>query len=146
MAPKTYKRDQILGLYAGLMGEIKVRVDWVRSTIAQPPQDVPGRIVVECCYLQLRLILEVIALGCLAAHGDIATKDIQKLWVADKIMNDLERLNPNFFPSAVNFIITPPTATAPKGHSSHRNEAKRISNEGGFLIALSQVRRASTQR
>lgn len=50
------------------------------------------------------MICELVALGCLVAHGDIsATKKpaIQKAWNAEEIMGALGRLHHDFFPKAV---------------------------------------------
>ncbi len=61
----------------------------------------PGGIVQELCYLQLRMLCETIALGCLVAHGDIVEtqiKDFEKEWHAEKILEKLSELNLDFFP------------------------------------------------
>jgi hypothetical protein len=62
----------------------------------------PQAIAVELCYLQLRMICELIALGCLAAHGDIpATQSgkMRKEYRPGTILTELERLHPDFYPA-----------------------------------------------
>jgi hypothetical protein len=47
--------------------------------------------VQEFCYLQLRLLCELIALGCLVAHGHIKeTRKIKDQWSANIIISMLE--------------------------------------------------------
>jgi len=56
----------------------------------------------EFIYLQFRFLCELTALGCLAAHGDVAeTSSLKKKWQAQEIMEALEKLNPDFYPSPV---------------------------------------------
>ena len=55
----------------------------------------------EVCFLQLRKITELIALGCLVAHGDIEQvhgKALSKAWKPKDIVDGLEKLHPKFFP------------------------------------------------
>jgi hypothetical protein len=55
----------------------------------------------ELCYVQLRKICEVFALGCLAAHGelpDVHSKLVQKTSSADRIIKQLTNLHPLFYP------------------------------------------------
>lgn len=63
---------------------------------------------IESAYLQLRMICELIALGCLAVHNDIeATKSgkLRKEWSASKLMDRLEKLHPDFYPRPSKQII-----------------------------------------
>ncbi|HUZ65974.1 MAG TPA: hypothetical protein VMU82_19895, partial [Acetobacteraceae bacterium] len=62
----------------------------------------PAAIIREHCFLQIRMICELIALGCLVAHGDIekATR-LKKVWETGKIIDELEKLHPDFFPKAM---------------------------------------------
>jgi hypothetical protein len=60
------------------------------------------------------MICELVALGCLVAHGDIkqaASDNLQKQWSAAKIMDALEKLHPHFYPRPIKQTPT----TAPKG-------------------------------
>lgn len=89
-------------LYCNLMMEIRQRSDIVASA-ANEQYNIPKLAAYELCYLQFRLICELIALSALAAHGDIhATKSgrLTKSYQADAILNMLEKLHPNFYPRA----------------------------------------------
>jgi hypothetical protein len=87
-------------LYVALMEELKRR----RNAIADALQGkfgLPQGIAIELCYLQLRMICELIALGCLAAHGDIpATRSgkLRKAFAPGTILTELEKLHPEFYP------------------------------------------------
>jgi hypothetical protein len=56
----------------------------------------------EICYLQFRFLCEIIALGCLIAHGDITeTHALRGTYEPGKIIKKMERLNPDFYPEPV---------------------------------------------
>jgi hypothetical protein len=95
--------ESVLSLYAGLMEEIKLRLERINNAQSELAAT-PGLFVLENCYLQIRMCCELIALACLVAHGDDPTKlakKLQKHWSAEKIVIDLVNLNPSFFPEAV---------------------------------------------
>ncbi len=55
----------------------------------------------ELCYLQLRMICELIALGCLAAHGELLRNNRRRLlreYNADRIVRKLSKLHASFYP------------------------------------------------
>jgi hypothetical protein len=102
MPLKGGKRNEkaLIVLYCDLMEEItrrhKIIDDVVTSTI-----QLPERIAEELCFLQLRMICELIALASLAAHGDIAATRAGKIRdaiKADWIMNAMGKIHPNFYP------------------------------------------------
>jgi hypothetical protein len=101
MKPTTTKSQHpVIGLYANLMDEVKVRIDCIDRAV-HGQTGFPGPIVREFCYTQLRLLCELIALSCLVAHGDIAAtyaKRLGKEWSADKIIDQLTKLHPHFYP------------------------------------------------
>jgi hypothetical protein len=54
------------------------------------------------------MLCELIALGCLIAHEDIAathTVTLQKAWSADKIIRRLENLHSNFYPHPIRLSV-----------------------------------------
>jgi hypothetical protein len=58
----------------------------------------------EFCYLELRMICELIAISSLIAHGDIPAtkaKRMRSAWEADRILRIMSNLRPDFFPLAV---------------------------------------------
>src|SRR5579863_276223 len=85
------------------MSEIKIREHAI-VTMLTTQSPVPAQVTYESCYLQFRLICELIALGCLALHGDIDTantKQMNGLWNADQIMKRLSRVHPDFYPKPI---------------------------------------------
>jgi hypothetical protein len=96
----TPEQFEAAKLYADLIGEIGVRIDAINPESMQQYR-LPGPLMREFCYLQMRMICELVALGCLVAHGDIErTSSLRKAWNADEIMDKLEQLHPDFFPVA----------------------------------------------
>jgi hypothetical protein len=90
----------ILNPYTQLMEEIKRR-QAVIDSVCQHRVPLPAIVATELCYLQLQFICELIALGCLVAHGDIqATRGgkLRDIWAADRIIKTLEELHPDFYP------------------------------------------------
>ena len=83
------------------MEEVKVRFDIINETYNNKAQ-YPPPMVREICYLQFRLICEIIALGCLVAHGDIPeAQAMKKIYEPGKILKLLEELNPHFYPQPI---------------------------------------------
>jgi len=102
MAKTDYQK--ISQLYAGLMAEVKERITAIGTALNKGHAIFPPLFIQEFCFLQLWMICETIAIGCLLAHEDInarSTRDIVNQWRASKIMSHLGRLNPNFFPRAI---------------------------------------------
>lgn len=103
----TKAQNEAINLYAALMEEVKIRIDAVNLGTMSFIPVVPA-LVKEFCFLQIRLICECIALGCLVAHGDLdLSSRLRKEWAADKIMGELESLHPDFFPQAAKQSRTP---------------------------------------
>jgi len=100
--PATKEQKAAINLYANILEEIKHRIAAIDiGTTNRIP--VPAPFVREFCYLQIRMICELIALGCLVAHGDISAtrkSSLQKEWSAETIINAMTDLHPDFFPLA----------------------------------------------
>jgi hypothetical protein len=97
----TQKQIAASVLYANLMEEVKIRISAIDAGTSGLVR-LQAPFIREFCFLQIRMICELIALGCLAAHGDITTSTkLRKEWAADKIMEELEKLHPEFFPRAM---------------------------------------------
>ncbi len=94
--------EKSLGIYATFMEEIKLRTDAIDTVYGFcQEKKLDPRPTAEFGYLQLRMICELIALGCIAAHNDIpATKAkvLLKAWSATDIMSRLENLHSDFYP------------------------------------------------
>ncbi len=95
------KTEELLHLYAGLMEAIKIRISAIDAgTLGRLP--LPAQIIREFCFLQIRLICELLALACLVAHGDLERASrLRNEWSAERIMGELEKLHPDFFPYSV---------------------------------------------
>jgi hypothetical protein len=103
----TKDQQRAMDLYSGLLDEMKMRVEAVEFAVSGLLQ-FHAVVVREFSYLQRRMICELIALGCLTAHGDIpATKTLRKAWSAEEIFKALERLHPDFYPHPVEQISKP---------------------------------------
>lgn len=110
MSHKTDKRNV---LYANLMEEVKVRFDCINAGITGR-LILPTPIVREFCWLQVRMLCELVALSCLVAHGDIAALQSNKLgkaYSADDILDRLAKLRPHFYPIAITQNLENPGAT-----------------------------------
>src|ERR1700722_492219 len=104
----TEAQNEAMTLYLGILEEAKVRINCINIALGGRT-NLPERGAIEFCYLQLRMLCELIAVGCLVVHGDIeGTKGIRKVWAADEIMKRLERLHPDFYPHPVLFTFPEP--------------------------------------
>jgi len=103
----TRAEQEMVDLYAAIMEEVKVRLSSI-ETAAMGKTGLIGPIAREFCFLQLRMLCELIALACLVAHGDIKeTTKLRKLWAADKIIKALETLHPEFYPTPIRTNVRP---------------------------------------
>lgn len=93
-------------LYANLMEEVKLRLGSI-DLVSRGKTLLPYPLAKEYCWLQLRMICELIALACLIAHGDLREikKSLSKEYAADKIISEMNKLHPEFFPKPI-FIKT----------------------------------------
>jgi len=101
LATKTDKAAA--DLYGGLMAELKARAESINTAIGLTAT-IPAPLLREYGYLQLRMMCELVALGCLVAHGDIPAthaKSLQKAYDAADIFKALDALHPDFFPVPV---------------------------------------------
>lgn len=89
-----------LRLYADLMEEVKARFETINHA-ANGHTRMGAPFVREFLYLQIRFLCELVALGCLVAHGDITALQSHKIgrsYSADEILDKMERLRPHFYP------------------------------------------------
>jgi hypothetical protein len=78
-------------VYANLMEEARYRVEAMDAALSGKIP-LPDMILEEFIYLQIRLLCEIVALGCLVAHGDFTQDQITKLrdeYDADTIIKNL---------------------------------------------------------
>jgi hypothetical protein len=86
------------------MEEIKLRTTVVKSFLSGEAKTIYKATTIESACLQLRKIMELIALGSLVANKDEFVKQndkFKKMWNAKIILNDIERINPKFYPRPI---------------------------------------------
>ena len=96
-------------VYTSIMEEAKLRALSI-NTLTGAQIALPVPLLREFCFLQLRMLCELIALGCLVAHGDIEETKLpalQKAYNAGDIVKRLEKLHPNFYPSPRKPVFNP---------------------------------------
>lgn len=87
--------------YCELMTEIRHRADAISAMQVPNREYVPDFVRVECLVLQVRKILELVALGSLVFNVNKykeAYASIEKHSNARLIIRDLEKINPEFYP------------------------------------------------
>src|SRR6266571_4792360 len=89
-------------IYGDLMDEARLRIHAMRDAIEARDRWVP-RLLQEFAYLQLRMLCEIIAVGCLVSHGDVKDPGTLRSWRIPDVMKKLERLNADFYPRGVRF-------------------------------------------
>ena len=90
-----------LEAYCELMLEIRHRATAIAKLEKPAPELIPDFVRVELLVLQVRKILELIALGSMVANEAEYTnayKKFEKHYHANLILNDIEKLNPDFYP------------------------------------------------
>lgn len=91
--------QETLNRYSALMRELKIRISSIEKAL-NGQTGLPEFLVQEFCFLQLRMSCEIIALGCLIAHGDKLPGSItlREEHSASAIMTGLEKLHSDFYP------------------------------------------------
>ncbi len=90
--------------YCNLMEEVKRRTLVINAFGNRLTTTPYGATNIECVYLQLRKILELIALGSLVANKVEFSKvysEFSKYWNAKHLLRDLEKVNPQFYPQPI---------------------------------------------
>jgi hypothetical protein len=103
--------------YVAVMREIKHRTSLVYALLDKQLTVMYETTHVETMVLQVRMITELIALGSLAAHRGIFEEQQRKFdkhWDPVKILKDVERINPDFYPKPI--IELPSTQHGIKAH------------------------------
>ena len=96
-------------IYRELMQEVKRRTEVINSFRSDPSRALYNWTWAEFLSLQLRMILESIALGCLVANQSDWPRspgELQKAWHAGRILSELERVQPESYPTPL--IEIPP--------------------------------------
>ena len=95
----------VLQTYLKLMRIVKLRYNAIRLVRLQQDYKTPYQATqIEFCILQIRKILEIIALGSLVANEELYRyhfDNIEKMWNGRLILKDIERVNPQFYPRPI---------------------------------------------
>ena len=94
-------------LYRELMREIRCRTLYVQAVGNNPRLSVYRQTRIESICLQIRVILENIALACLVANGDrldCLPSKIEREYHAEAILRKLDRINPDCFPQPLTLV------------------------------------------
>ncbi len=92
-----------MSVYLPVLQELVARHDVLALLLRNDSQLAPA-FLREMCYLQLRAICELFAAGSIALHAKrIIGRRILKTYEAPKVISELERLNPHFFPKLLSF-------------------------------------------
>ncbi|MES1201276.1 MAG: hypothetical protein ABUS57_07480 [Pseudomonadota bacterium] len=98
--------DAAAATYANLLNEIKYRVAAIDDCLGGRVQ-MRARIAEEHCYLQLRMICELIAIGSLILHGDIEVgSKVRKSYQADRIIKALSEQHLDAYPQPIQLTDT----------------------------------------
>jgi hypothetical protein len=127
-------------LYGRLMEEAKLRLAAIDAACSGP-SGLVAPFVGEFCYLQLRMLCELIALACLVAHGDVPgaeKRNVRKAWAAKSIIDALAELHPPFYPTPVTQVEVTPgeitySALAPSEYLT-KKELVTLSGRCGDLL------------
>ena len=93
-----------INTYAAIMEEIKKRTDIIMRLIDGEINMVWIRTQAETIALQMRMIIESIALASLSANKSEFEKEGNKFksfWKADRIFEDIGKKNPKFYPQPI---------------------------------------------
>ena len=96
--------------YIQLMKEIKHRTQFISELENEPGRALYNWTWIESICLQVRMILENIALACLVANGDQLNKlpnKIEKEYHAEMILRRLDTINPDCYPQPVILVPNP---------------------------------------
>ena len=142
--------QKTLGFYAALMNEVRVRLRFIETLHRGDFRDtIPATLGRETCFLQLRMVFEVVALGILSLHQHTYNiKHLERQWSANEIMPRISEINPNCFPHAVvidgNYIndVEPQPLTQASflslygrcGAELHRGTLRKVSAVIGPLV------------
>jgi hypothetical protein len=102
--------DQIMEKYINLMNEIKIRTDTINSFIGGEKTLNYKYLDVEYTCLQFRKIFELIALANMVTNQDAYMRQYVKFrdhYHAERILRDIEKINPNFYPTPMKPISEP---------------------------------------
>jgi hypothetical protein len=108
--------------YSAHMTQIKLRVALINITLGVQPTEIDQLpIFIESIGLQFRKVFELIAFATLAANRamySLVYRDFAKHWEAGKLLKNLEKINPEFYPKPG--IETPSEQPGVRAHFNDR--------------------------
>ena len=87
----TKADNDVMELYKAILEEAIIRIHSIDAMIRKAPGLTPG-LIWEYCYLQLRMLCELVSIGCLLCHEDIPetkSKLMQKAYDPNLIFSKL---------------------------------------------------------
>lgn len=91
-------------LYCNLMDEVKKRTTVIQGFLDGKINAIYPATTIESAALQLRKIMELIALGSLVVNKEEYANNYEKFahhYHAEKILRDIEKINPGFYPKPI---------------------------------------------
>ena len=98
------KINEVLEMYCYLMNEVKIRTTAITQMLKGLTTTSFKSTNLEFMCLQIRKMLELISMGSLVVNKDefdAIGQKYEQYWNARLILQDIERLNPNFYPVAI---------------------------------------------
>lgn len=131
--------------YSRLMKEVRRRHDVVHRVLRNEVTADP-RSLEEFCYVHLRMICELIAIGCLILHGDVKeTKNgkFTNAYQADVIVKMLGKLHEDFYPKPGNKVLS-------NGFLNHvdihvdcltQNDLAKLYHKAGEILHIGNIKK-----
>ena len=101
---ESRRQSELQRLYLKNMSLIKLRMKALSDVIRHKRTTTYEITNIEFCVLQVRKILELIALSSLVSDADLYREKmdkVEKMWNARLIIRDIERIHPDFFPRPI---------------------------------------------
>ena len=103
------RQTELQKLYLRNMQIIKWRLRSIRDIQSGKTKTTFKMTNIEFCVLQIRKILELIALSALISDHDVYEKNLKNIcsmWNARLILSDVERIHPDFYPKPISINAT----------------------------------------
>jgi hypothetical protein len=104
----TFENHDDIQKYIWAMTEIKLRIEVIDNILNEVKSTGQFPTDMECVALQFRKVLELIALASMCANKDVYSakrENFYKDWNGKRILDDLEKVNPDFYPQPSKQIV-----------------------------------------
>lgn len=135
--------QQLPSIYADLMRQLKRRLNRVKLVYQSAVQNndrLETALDLEQCVLQIRLSIELIAVGTLCAHNELEefrSSKLFKSWNAENLLTQLSRLSDDAFPRPVTVTEIGPDGVADMflhEHNHYRAQVIKLYSRCGDLL------------